>query len=136
MVWLSSKIVWLLTSVWGDWKRSANIVFSHQYLVFCLYNGMDNSWYFYWKKISKKKSNKLKIQDSWKHVMSTHFIGQSPEHGLVIIFIQNNDRNRNSDHIRLTLAIFKGQLILKCPFDVFKSSKKPTNFFHYFCPSL
>ena len=30
----------------------------------------------------------------------------------------------------------KGQLILKCPFGVFKSSKKLTNFFPDFCPSL
>ena len=28
----------------------------------------------------------------------------------------------------------KGQLILKCPFGVFKSSKKPTNFFPGFLP--
>ena len=31
------------------------------------------------------------------------------------------------------LADVKGQLILKCPFGVFKSSKKPTNFFQDFC---
>ena len=30
----------------------------------------------------------------------------------------------------------KGQLILKCPFGVFKSTKKPTNFYKDFCPSL
>jgi hypothetical protein len=37
---------------------------------------------------------------------------------LIIIFIQNNDRNRNSDHIRLTLAIFKGQVISELNFGV------------------
>ena len=30
----------------------------------------------------------------------------------------------------------KGQLILKCPFCVFKSSIKTTHFFQDFCPSL
>ena len=30
----------------------------------------------------------------------------------------------------------KGQLILKCPFGVFKSPQKNTNFFQDFCPSL
>ena len=34
------------------------------------------------------------------------------------------------------LKNFKGQIIFKCPFGVFKSSKKPTNFFQDFCPSL
>ena len=32
------------------------------------------------------------------------------------------------------LLFFKGQLILKCPFGVFKSSKKPTKFFPEFLP--
>ena len=30
----------------------------------------------------------------------------------------------------------KGQLILKCPFGVFKPSKKPKHFFQDFCPCL
>ena len=33
-----------------------------------------------------------------------------------------------------SLETFKGQLILKCPFGVFKSPKKPTNFFPGFLP--
>ena len=32
--------------------------------------------------------------------------------------------------------VIKGQLILKCPFGVYKSSKKQRNFFQDFCPSL
>ena len=32
--------------------------------------------------------------------------------------------------------VSKGQLILKCPFGIIKSPKKPTIFFQDFCPSL
>ena len=32
-------------------------------------------------------------------------------------------------HEKIALLNLKGQLILKCPFGVFKSSKKTTNFF-------
>ena len=35
-----------------------------------------------------------------------------------------------------SLSYSKGQLILKYPLGVFKSSKKPLNFFQDFCPSL
>ena len=37
-------------------------------------------------------------------------------------------------NIDMYLVCTKGQLILKCPFGVFKSSKKPTNFFPGFLP--
>ena len=36
---------------------------------------------------------------------------------------------------KIALLNLKGQLILKCPFGVFKSSKKPTIFFPTFLPS-
>ena len=32
------------------------------------------------------------------------------------------------------ISFYKGQLTLKCPFGVFKSSKKPTKFFPGFLP--
>jgi hypothetical protein len=43
------------------------------------------------------------------------------------------ERRERSFHLRNT---FKGQLISKSPFGVFKSTKKPTKFFNDFCPSL
>ena len=40
------------------------------------------------------------------------------------------------NQVFLTQFDTKGRLILKCPFGVFKSPKKPTKFFQDFCPSL
>ena len=45
---------------------------------------------------------------------------------IFIIMIQNLQMSK----------VFKGQLILKCPSGVFKSSKNQRFFFQYFCPSL
>ena len=38
------------------------------------------------------------------------------------------------DFEHASLLVCKGQLISKCPFGVFKSPKKPTNFFPGFLP--
>ena len=37
-------------------------------------------------------------------------------------------------HTKILIFTFKGQLISKCPFGVFRSSKKPTKFFKGFLP--
>ena len=53
---------------------------------------------------------------------------------------QQGWRNRGKRGSRLSdfgrSVIPKDQLISKCPFGAFKSSKKPTKFFQDFCPSL
>ena len=42
--------------------------------------------------------------------------------------VHHKKRNKSND--------FKGQMISKCPFGVFKSSKKQRIFFQDFCPSI
>ena len=45
-------------------------------------------------------------------------------------------RNRRIKARQFKRSLYKGQLILKCPFGPSKSPKKPTNFFQDFCPRL
>ena len=77
-----------------------------------------------WTKLEKVS---LSCPSHWGHILSEVFYFKSlcPE-------IQSND-NFSADMTQLRT---KGQLISKCPFGVFKSSKNPTNFFQDFCPSL
>ena len=41
-----------------------------------------------------------------------------------------------SEFLPYCFQVSKGQLILKCPFGVFKSPKKTNDFFQDFCPIL
>ena len=46
------------------------------------------------------------------------------------------DRNQSHPWVIIELDSIKGQLISKCLLGVIGSTKKPTNFFKDFCPSL
>ena len=52
--------------------------------------------------------------------------------------VQKSLTNPFAHKFRLDIdgVVDKGQLISKCPFGVFKSTKKATNFCKDFCPSL
>ena len=55
---------------------------------------------------------------------------------LYLLFTLIKTKLKEQTNERFGLGIAKDQLISKCPFGVFKSFKKPTNFFQDFCQSL
>ena len=60
---------------------------------------------------------------------------QFPYKSHVIHVLSSMSKGKETNFHIFFLIIFKGQLISKCPFGVFKSTKKP-RFFKDFCPSL
>ena len=84
------------------------------------------SWYYL---LSPKEAQKASRKPPESY---TKFQGRNPE---IISLLYWEKLIFRRDIIKLT-DLYKGQLISKCPFDVFNSSKRPTIFFQDICTSL